>query len=181
MWGHRFDPRSECCAAAKPERSNSWTSALCSAIRKGTSARSLHTIGSEQPCSLQPKKSPHGNEDPAGPKITNAWVLSHFSSVQSLSCVWLLATPWIAARQASLSLIVSRSSLRLMSIESVMPSSPWCHPAISSSVGSNSVQPYGPLAHQVPCPWDFPGKNTRVGCHVLLPSWPRDWTRIFYV
>ena len=116
MWGHRFDPRSECCAAAKPERSNSWTSALCSAIRKGTSARSLHTIGSEQPCSLQPKKSPHGNEDPAGPKITNAWVLSHFSSVQSLSCVWLFATPWIAARQASLSLTISRSSLKLTSI-----------------------------------------------------------------
>ena len=46
-----------------------------------------------------------------------------FSSVQSLSCVQLFATPWIAARQASLSIINSRSSLRLTSIESVMPSS----------------------------------------------------------
>ena len=46
-----------------------------------------------------------------------------FSSVQSLSCVWLFATPWIAARQASLSITISRSSLRLTSIESVMPSS----------------------------------------------------------
>ena len=46
-----------------------------------------------------------------------------FSSVQSLSRVWLFATPWIAARQASLSITNSRSSLKLMSIESVMPSS----------------------------------------------------------
>ena len=46
-----------------------------------------------------------------------------FSSVQSLSHVQLLATLWIAARQASLSITNSRSSLRLTSIESVMPSS----------------------------------------------------------
>ena len=46
-----------------------------------------------------------------------------FSSVQSLNPVWLFATPWIAARQASLSNTNSRNSLRLTSIESVMPSS----------------------------------------------------------
>ena len=46
-----------------------------------------------------------------------------FSSVQSLSRVQLFATPWIVAHQASLSIINSRSSLRLTSIESVMPSS----------------------------------------------------------
>ena len=46
-----------------------------------------------------------------------------FSSVQSLSCVRLFATPCIAARQASLFITNSQSSLRLMSIESVMPSS----------------------------------------------------------
>ena len=46
-----------------------------------------------------------------------------FSSVQSLSHVWLFATPWISARQASLSITNCRSSLRVMSIESVMPSS----------------------------------------------------------
>ena len=46
-----------------------------------------------------------------------------FSSVQLLSRVRLFATPWIAARQASLSITNSRSSLRLMSIESMMPSS----------------------------------------------------------
>ena len=44
-------------------------------------------------------------------------------SNQSLSRVRLFATPWIAARQASLSITNSRSSLRLTSIESVMPSS----------------------------------------------------------
>ena len=46
-----------------------------------------------------------------------------FNSVQSLSCVRLFATPWIAARQASLSITNSRSSLRLTCIESLMPSS----------------------------------------------------------
>ena len=39
-----------------------------------------------------------------------------FSSVQSLSCVWLFVAPWIAARQASLSITISRRSLRLRSI-----------------------------------------------------------------
>ena len=46
-----------------------------------------------------------------------------FSSIQLLSCVRLCATPWIAARQASLSITNSWSSLKLTSIESVMPSS----------------------------------------------------------
>ena len=55
-----------------------------------------------------------------------------FSSVQSVSRGWLFATPWIAARQASLSIINSQSSLRLTSIESVMPSSHFilCHPLL---------------------------------------------------
>ena len=46
-----------------------------------------------------------------------------FSSVQSLSPVRLFTTPWIAAHQASLSITNSQSSLKLKSIESVMPSS----------------------------------------------------------
>ena len=46
-----------------------------------------------------------------------------FSSFHLLSCVWLFATPWIAASQASLSITNSRSSFKLVSIESVMPSS----------------------------------------------------------
>ena len=46
-----------------------------------------------------------------------------FSSVQLLSRVQLFVTPWITAHQASLSITNSRSSLRLTSVESVMPSS----------------------------------------------------------
>ena len=48
--------------------------------------------------------------------------VSCISSVQFLSHVRLFATPWTAAHQASLSITNSRSSLKLMSIESVMPS-----------------------------------------------------------
>ena len=51
------------------------------------------------------------------------WQKVMFRSDQSISRVQLFATPWIAARQASLSITNSRSSLRLTSIESVMPSS----------------------------------------------------------
>ena len=55
-----------------------------------------------------------------------------FSSVQSLSHVRLFATPWIAACEASLSITNSWSSPKLMSIESVMPSSHLilCHPLL---------------------------------------------------
>ena len=55
-----------------------------------------------------------------------------FSSVQSLSHVQLFVTPWIAARQASLSITNSRSLFKLMSIESVMPSNHLilCHPLL---------------------------------------------------
>ena len=54
------------------------------------------------------------------------------SSVQSVSCVWLFATPWIAACQVSLSINNSRSPPKLMSIESVMPSNHLiiCHPLL---------------------------------------------------
>ena len=59
-------------------------------------------------------------------------LIIQFSSVQSLSRVRLLATPWIAARQASLSITNSRSLFRLMCIELVMPSSHLilCHPLL---------------------------------------------------
>ena len=67
-----------------------------------------------------------------GPSLLKHWwMLSvqgiqsvQFGSVQLLSPVQLFATPWIAARQASLSLTKSQSSPKLTSIESVMPSSP---------------------------------------------------------
>ena len=52
--------------------------------------------------------------------------------VQSLSPVWLFATPWTATRQASLSFTISQTLLKLMPIESVMPSSHLilCHPLL---------------------------------------------------
>ena len=64
-----------------------------------------------------------------------------FSSVQSLSCVQLFATPWTSARQISLSFTISWSLLKLMTIESVMPSnclilcySPFLLPSIFPSI-----------------------------------------------
>ena len=65
------------------------------------------------------------------PSPLSEWV---FCSVQSLSRVWLFATPWTAARQASLSITNSWSLFRLMSIDG-MDSCPWrwCHPTVSSS------------------------------------------------
>ena len=65
-----------------------------------------------------------------------------FSSVQSLSHVWLFATPWIPARQASLYITNSRSSLKLMSIELVMPSSHLmlCHPLLLLSPVPPSIR-----------------------------------------
>ena len=72
-------------------------------------------------------------------------LVSQFSSVQLLSRVRLYATPWIAACQASLSITNSRSSHRLMSMESVM------HPAISSS-----VVPFSSCPQSLPASESFP-------------------------
>ena len=72
-------------------------------------------------------------------QLTRLWIImlrkmraKSFSSVQSLSRVRLFSTPWIAVCQASLSITNSQSSLRLMSIKSVMPSSHLilCHPLL---------------------------------------------------
>ena len=59
-----------------------------------------------------------------------------FSSVQLLSGVWLFATPWTAAYQASLSITNSQTLLKFMSIESVMPSNHLilCHPLLLPSI-----------------------------------------------
>ena len=63
---------------------------------------------------------------------SSSWSTVQVSSVQSLSHVRLFATPWTAARQASLSITNSRSLPKLMSIESVMPSNHLilCHPLL---------------------------------------------------
>ena len=55
--------------------------------------------------------------------VQKIFICIQFSSVQSFSHVRFFVTPWIAARQASLSITNSQSSLRLTSIKSVMPSS----------------------------------------------------------
>ena len=64
-------------------------------------------------------------------RTPSVWVL-FVVVVQSLSCVWLFAIPWIAARQASLSFTIFRGLLKLMSVESVMPSNHLilCHPLL---------------------------------------------------
>ena len=84
---------------------------------------------------------------PASPALAGRFFI-HWavSSVQLLSCVWLFATPWIAACQASLSTTNSRSSLRLS------PSSQWCHPAISCSVVPSPPAP-NPSQHQSLYQW----------------------------
>ena len=64
----------------------------------------------------------------------------HSVSVQLLSRVQLFVTPWTAARQASLSITNSRSLLKLISIESVMPSNHLilCHPLLQNDIESES-------------------------------------------
>ena len=54
--------------------------------------------------------------------LTHFTIVGYFSSVQSFSCFWLFAAPWTAACQTSLSVTSYWSLLKLMSIESVMPS-----------------------------------------------------------
>ena len=85
------------------------------------------------------------------------------SSVQSLSHVWLSVTPWIPERQASLS-INSRSSLRLTSIDSVMPSSHLilCHP----------------LLHLPPIP---PSIRVFSNESILHMRWPKYWSFSFSI
>ena len=64
------------------------------------------------------------------------WISSVHESVQSLSCVWLLATPWTATHQASLSITISRAC------SNSCPSNWWCHPTISSSVITSRLQSF---------------------------------------
>ena len=87
-----------------------------------------------------------------------------FSSVQSLSCVQLFATPWTAAHQASLSITNSRSLLKLMSIESVMPSNHLilCHPLLLLPSIFSSIRVFSNES-------------------VLRIRWPRYWSFSFSI
>ena len=94
-----------------------------------------------------------------------------FSSVQSLSRVRLFATPWITARQASLSITTSWSSLKLMSIESVMPSSHLilCHPLLLLPPIPPSIRVFSnesPLRMSWPMYWSWQYINF-TGHHLL--------------
>ena len=85
------------------------------------------------------------------------------SSVQSLSRVWLFSNPWTAACQASLSITNSCSLLKLMSIESVMPSSHLihCHPLLLPSI--------------FPSIWVFSNESA------LRIRWPKYWSFSFNI
>ena len=85
------------------------------------------------------------------------------SSVQLLSRVRLFATPWIAARQASLSITNSQSPPKPMSIESVMPSKHliFCHPLLLPSI--------------FPSIRDFSNESA------LCIRWPKYWSFSFYI
>ena len=84
--------------------------------------------------------------------------------VQSLSCVLIFVTPWTAARQASLSITNSRSLLKLMSIESVMPSNhlTLCHPLLL-------------------LPSVFPNINVFSSEAALRIRWPKYWSFSFSI
>ena len=86
------------------------------------------------------------------------------ASVQSFSRVWLFATPWTAARQASLSITNSWSLLKLMSIESAMPSNHliFCHPLLL-------------------LPSIFPSIRIFSNDSVLWIRWPKYWSFSFSI
>ena len=89
---------------------------------------------------------------------------SQFSSLQLLSRVRLFVTPWTAACQASLSITNSRSLLKLMSIESVMPSNHLilCHPLL-------------------PLPSIFPSIRVFSNESALRIRWPKYWSFSFNI
>ena len=96
--------------------------------------------------------------------IPSKYTSVKFSSVQSISYVWLFVTPWNTALQVSLSITNSWSSLKLTSIESVMPSSHLilCRPLL--------LLPPIPLSIRV-----FSNEST------LHMRWPRYWSFSFSI
>ena len=115
------------------------------------------------------------------------WLTLHqFSSVQSLSRVWLFASPWIAAHQASLPITNSRSLPKLMSIKSVMPSSHLilCRPLLllppippNTRVFSNEST----LCMRWPKYWSFSFSITPSKEHPGLISFRMDWLDLLAV
>ena len=109
-----------------------------------------------------------------------------FSSVQWLSHVRLFATPWIAARQASLSITNSRSSLKLTSIESVMPSSHLilCRPLLLLPPIPPSIRVFSnesTLCMRWPEYWSFSFSISPSKEHPGLISFRMDWLDLLAV
>ena len=107
-------------------------------------------------------------------------ICTGLSSVQSLSCVRLFATPWIAARQASLSITNSRSSLKLTCIESVMPSSHLilCRPLLLLAPVPPSIRVFSnesTLRMRWPKYWSFSFSTIPSNEHPGLISFRMDW------
>ena len=92
-----------------------------------------------------------------------------FSSVQSLNRVWFFVTPWITARQASLSFTNSRSSLKLMSIESaIQPSHPLSSPSPPAPPSIRVFSIESSLHMRWPKYWNFTLAS-------VLPMNTQDW------
>ena len=101
-------------------------------------------------------------------------------SVQSLSCVRFFVSPWIAAQQASLSITNSQSSLKLTSIESVMPSSHLilCRPLLLLSPIPPSIRVFSnesTLCMRWPKYWSFSFSIIPSKEHPELTSFRMDW------
>ena len=106
--------------------------------------------------------------------------MPHFSSVQPLSHVWLFVTPWIPAHQASLSITNSRSSLKLTSIESVIPSSHLilCRPLLLLPPVPPSIRVFSnesTLCMRWPQYWSFSFSISPFNEHPGLISFRMDW------
>ena len=126
--------------------------------------------------------------------MTNIWNLSvwgnltsvKFSQVQSLSHILLFATPWTAACQASLSITNSQSLLKLMSIESMMPSNHLilCHPLSSylqSFPASGSFQMSQLFTSRWPKYWNFSFNISPSNEYSGLISFRMDWLALLAV
>ena len=113
--------------------------------------------------------------------------MPQFSSVQSLSCVRLFATPWTAARQASLSITTNSQCLsKLMSTELMMPSNHLilCHPPIllPSIFPSVRIFSNGSALHiRWPKYWNFSFNISPSNEHSGLISFRMDWLDLLAV
>ena len=110
----------------------------------------------------------------------------HFSSVKLLSHVQLFATPWTAARQASLSITNSQSLLKPMSIESVMPSNHLilCRPLLLLPPIPPSIRVFSnesTLRIRWPKYWSFSFNISPSNEHTGLISFRMDWLDLLAV